>query len=174
MRARHGPSRNVLSEVDSAGEFLSYVRVPHFVESTHKAKRVCDGKSVNDVYGSSAGVLFALLTDPESEETMFQQRLTNLEDGVYQFDLRDVAPGTYVLVVGSDMDNDNFICDAGEACGAYPTLNDEQLIELTENANFSLDISFDQGRFLSSSVGAGSGGTVFEGYRYKNSLKTVE
>ena len=125
-------------------------------------------------FSSSAGVLFALLTDPESEETRFQQRLTNSEDGVYQIDLSDVAPGTYVLVVGSDMDNDNFICDAGEACGAYPTLNDEQLIELTENANFSLDISFDQGRFLSSSVGAESGGNVFEGYRYKSSPKTVE
>ena len=125
-------------------------------------------------FSSSAGVLFALLQDPESEETRSQQRLTNSEDGAYQIDLRDVAPGTYRLVVGSDMDNDSFICDAGEACGAYPTLNDEQPIEVTENANYSLDISFDQGRFFSSSVGAESGGTLFEGYRYKNSPKTVE
>ena len=93
---------------------------------------------------------------------------------MYQIDLRDVAPGTYELVVGSDMDNDSFICDAGEACGTYPTLNDEQPIEITENANYSLDVSFDQGRFFSSSVGAESGGTVFEGYRYKNSPKKAE
>jgi hypothetical protein len=72
------------------------------------------------------------------------------------------------------MDNDGIICDAGEACGLYPTLNDDQPIEITENANFSLDISFDEGRFFSSSVGAESGGAVVEGYRYKNSPKTVE
>ena len=125
-------------------------------------------------FSSSAGVLFALLQDPESEETRSVQRLTNSGDGVYQIDLRDVAPGTYELVVGSDMDNDSFICDAGEACGTYPTLNDEQPIEITENANYSLDVSFDQGRFFSSSVGAESGGTVFEGYRYKNSPKKAE
>ena len=55
MRARHGPSSSVLSEVDRAGEFLNDARVPHFVEGTHKAGRVCDGKSVNDGYRSSAG-----------------------------------------------------------------------------------------------------------------------
>ena len=53
-----------------------------------------------------------------------------------------------MLVAGSDVDNDNFIRDAGDACGAYQTLNDEKPIELTENANLSLDISFDRGRFL--------------------------
>ena len=99
-------------------------------------------------FSSSAGVLFALLIDSESDETSYQQRLANPADGVYELNLRDVAPGTYSLVVGSDMDNDNFICDAGEACGAYPTLNDEAPIEITEDSSYSLGVSFDQARFL--------------------------
>jgi serine protease len=125
-------------------------------------------------FSSSAGVLFALLTDPEDEQTKYQQRLSNPEEGVYQLDLSGIAPGTYALVVGSDMDNDNFICDAGEACGAYPTLNEEEPIEVSENASYSLDISFDQGRFFNSSSNNESGDTVFKGYRYKDSPKTVE
>jgi hypothetical protein len=61
--------------------------------------------------------------------------------------------GEYTLVVGSDMDNDGIICDAGEACGAFHTLNDEQEILKTADAEFSLDVSFDQSRFFLSGAG---------------------
>ena len=125
-------------------------------------------------FSSSAGVLFALLIDSESDETSYQQRLANPADGVYELDLSDVAPGTYALVVGSDMDNDNFICDAGEACGAYPTLNDEAPIEISEDSSYSLGISFDQGRFFSSAATDESGSAVFKGFRYKDAAKTVD
>lgn len=35
--------------------------------------------------------------------------------------IEKVVLGDYKLVVGSDMDNDGIICDAGEACGPFPT-----------------------------------------------------
>ena len=38
----------------------------------------------------------------------------------YQFD--GVSPGEYFVVSGTDLDNDGLICDAGEACGAFPTV----------------------------------------------------
>ena len=41
-------------------------------------------------------------------------------DGVYNIALEENPPGTYFLMVGSDMDNDASICDAGEFCQLYP------------------------------------------------------
>jgi hypothetical protein len=72
------------------------------------------------------------------------------------------------------MDNDGIICDAGEACGAFPTLNDEQEILITADAEFSLDVSFDQSRFLRSGAGKeASNQERFEGYRYKDTFKVA-
>ena len=86
--------------------------------------------------------------------------------------MEKVVLGEYTLVVGSDMDNDGIICDAGEALGAFPTLNDEQEILITADAEFSLDVSFDQSQFLRSGAGKeASNQERFEGYRYKDTFK---
>ncbi|NCF43633.1 MAG: S8 family serine peptidase [Proteobacteria bacterium] len=128
----------------------------------------------SSVFSPSAGVLFALLTDPETGDSVLQQRMVSPQEGIYTLNFESVAPGSYGLVVGSDMDNDNFICDAGEACGAYPTLNDEQTIVITEDAVFALDISFDQSRFLHENAStSGHNPRRFQGYRYKNPSKTA-
>ena len=36
----------------------------------------------------------------------------------YQFDA--VPAGEYIVLSGTDLNNDGFICDPAEACGAYP------------------------------------------------------
>ena len=155
----------------AAGEYTGTIRISSSVGDLSVPVRLQVSATT---FSSSAGVLFALLIDSESDETSYQQRLANPADGVYELDLSDVAPGTYALVVGSDMDNDNFICDAGEACGAYPTLNDEAPIEISEDSSYSLGISFDQGRFFSSSATDESGSAFFKGFRYKDAPKTVD
>ena len=88
--------------------------------------------------------------------------------------MEKVVLGEYTLVVGSDIDNDGIICDAGEACGAFPTLNDEQEILITADAEFSLDVSFDQSRFSLSVAGNEAAKQErFEGYRYKDTFKVA-
>ena len=88
--------------------------------------------------------------------------------------MEKVVLSEYTLVVGSDIDNDGIICDAGEACGAFPTLNDEQEILITADAEFSLDVSFDQSRFSLSGAGnEASNQERFEGYRYKDTFKVA-
>lgn len=44
-------------------------------------------------------------------------------NGQYDWVLNDMPAGSYRIVAGSDMDDDNYLCDAGESCGAYRTLD---------------------------------------------------
>ena len=126
-------------------------------------------------FAASAGVLYALLVDPGTGETVKQQRLSDPSGDSYTLGMEDVELADYTLVVGSDMDNDGFICDAGEACGAFPTLNDEQEVLITGDSEFSLDVSFDQSRFFrSASENEASNQERFEGYRYKETLKAAQ
>lgn len=75
------------------------------------------------------GPLYYLLVDPVTFQVVSGLRVVGT-DGRYAFDLQNLLPGSYLLLVGSDNDNDNFICDAGEACAAYPLLSAPSLIDL--------------------------------------------
>jgi serine protease len=39
----------------------------------------------------------------------------------YAYSIKAVGPGTYIVVAGTDRDNDTVICDIEDACGAAPT-----------------------------------------------------
>jgi serine protease len=75
-----------------------------------------------------AGVQYVLLLDPESFETRFETVAMPV-NGQYQFAL-EVTPGSYYLVAGSDLDNDQFICTPGEACGAYAQVDQLELLQV--------------------------------------------
>ncbi len=70
----------------------------------------------------NTGHLYVLLLDPEALTTVTFAAAMPDGAGGYQYDLGPVPPGTYLLVTGSDNNNNGFICDAGEACGAYPSM----------------------------------------------------
>jgi serine protease len=70
----------------------------------------------------NAGMQYILLIDVVTDEPIAQVEV--LADGssvAYQFDA--VPAGEYILLSGTDLNNDGFICDPGEACGAYPVEN---------------------------------------------------
>jgi len=71
---------------------------------------------------SNAGHHFILLVEPGTLETVGSLE-ANPVDGVYRFSFEGVPPGEYLVIAGTDSDNDLLICDPGEACGAYPTLD---------------------------------------------------
>jgi serine protease len=56
-----------------------------------------------------------------------------VNNGVYTYRFDDIASGTYELVAGTDADNDEIICDEGEACGAYLTIDQPTLITVDRN-----------------------------------------
>jgi len=69
----------------------------------------------------NAGHLYVLLVNETFTDTVAQAE-ANASGGLYPFVFGNVPAGLYYVVAGTDSDDDDFICDDGEACGAYPTL----------------------------------------------------
>ena len=78
----------------------------------------------------SVGQQYVLLVKPDGGETVKDVAGQLQPDGRYTFTLSDIPAGTYQLFAGSDANNDLFICDAGESCGAYVTLDAPVTIEV--------------------------------------------
>jgi serine protease len=91
-----------------------------------------------------AGYHYVLLIDPDSGETVYQAE-ANADRGEYRYQVTGVAPGVYQVFAGTDSDNDGKICDAGEACGAYLTLDQAATVSVAQSAvaGINFDTSFE-------------------------------
>jgi serine protease len=87
---------------------------------------------VEDNTGGDVGVLYLLLIDTQTQEVVAEVS-SSTQSGDYHFEFRDIPAGSYELIAGSDTDNDFFICDPGEACGAYLTIDRPIVIEPEED-----------------------------------------
>jgi serine protease len=68
------------------------------------------------------GLLYVLLWDVGTLKVLHQTQISMAADGRYRYYFNSkVAAGSYRVYAGSDIDNDNTICGAGETCGAWPT-----------------------------------------------------
>ncbi len=71
---------------------------------------------------ADAGRIYIILFDMESSEP-YAQVAAESQSGRYDYRFDEVPRGRYEIVAGSDSDNDLFICDSGEACGAWLTID---------------------------------------------------
>lgn len=69
---------------------------------------------------------YVLLLDSQSGDAVGQAQTT----ATGAFSIEGVGAGGYYLIAGTDMDNDNYIGDAGEAFGAYLSLDNPILLNL--------------------------------------------
>ena len=79
---------------------------------------------------ANAGQHYVIVVDAEGEPVN-QLDVATLNNGVYTFTIEDVPAGEFRIFAGSDLDDDFFICDAGEACGAYQTLDSPDQITVS-------------------------------------------
>ncbi len=80
--------------------------------------------------------LYVLLVDSTTFDTV-AQAVVNPTTGL-DYALDDLPAGDYVLVCGSDDDNDGAICGPGDTyCGFYPTLNEPTVISVAEHETLS-------------------------------------
>jgi serine protease len=70
---------------------------------------------------------YILLIDATTD-TPIRFVMVSAVGGEYAFSMANVAAGQYQIIAGTDSDNDNFLCDGGEACGAYRTLDSPDVI----------------------------------------------
>lgn len=62
------------------------------------------------------------LIDINTQQVVQTLRLSPV-NGVYDFNFGNVRFGVYRVRCSSDLDNDGTLCELGESCGAYPTLD---------------------------------------------------
>jgi len=80
------------------------------------------------------GVIYILLYDPVLDQTVAEIK-TEGNSAENPFTFTQVPAGEYEIVAGTDTDNDYFICDAGEACGAWLTVDQPIRIQLDSDAS---------------------------------------
>ncbi len=114
-----GTHQAVLTIVSS----INAVTVPAILQVT-------DG-SVSD----DAGYQFVLLIDSDTNEVIDEQSGAFVNgEMVFAFTNVSFSNGRrYNIFSGSDMNNDDLICDAGESCGAYLALDSP--VEITEDSD---------------------------------------
>jgi serine protease len=88
--------------------------------------------------GNDVGVIYVLLYDRVRDETV-AEFVSGGNGSDYPFQFTDVPAGDYEIVAGTDADNDVTICDAGEACGAWLTI--DQPINLLVDSDVT-DLNF--------------------------------
>lgn len=88
---------------------------------------------------TTTDTIFVLLLDPATFETRYQT--STASGSSFAFAFSGVAAGDYLLVAGTDRDNDDFLGDAGELFGAWPDLDDPRAITVVSGVN-STDLEF--------------------------------
>ena len=90
---------------------------------------------------ADVGIVYILLYEQGAEEPI-AQAIASSNGGRYDFAFGDVPRGQYQVFAGSDADNDLLICDPGEACGSWLTVDQPIIIDLQsdrENIEFPVD-----------------------------------
>ena len=93
---------------------------------------------------TDGGHHYFLLLDPETFDPVKQDDSPGV-NGVYGFSFSGLFyDKTYVVYAGTDLNNDGYICDDGEACGAYLSLDSPMEMTVLEDVtgiNFTTDIN---------------------------------
>ena len=78
---------------------------------------------------ADAGLHYIILVNADDTSVLPATVLT-VDNGVYEFVIGNVPTGQYRLFAGTDSDDDDFLCDTGEACGAYRTLDSPDVLNV--------------------------------------------
>lgn len=77
--------------------------------------------------------VFVLLVDPKTLETKFEGTTKSASN--FAFSLAGVTSGEYLLVAGTDRDNDDVLGDDGELFGAWPDLDSPRPLTVVAGTN---------------------------------------
>lgn len=95
---------------------------------------------------SLASAQWIVLVNAQSQQSVASTQATPGAQG-YEFTFTGVTAGDYYVVIGSDLDNDKYICDRGEACGTYSangeilsvTVRDQDIADIGLSCGFDIN-----------------------------------
>jgi serine protease len=97
----------------------------------------------NNLGPGDMGQLYVVIFDVETAQAITSVTAAALGNGRYTYQLTDIPAGTYEVFAGTDLNNDGIICDPGEACGAYLTLDEPaNLVVNSDRAGLDFTTSF--------------------------------
>jgi len=78
---------------------------------------------------ANAGLMYVIVV-AEDNVTTLPPTLVLAIDGEYPYSIPNIPVGQYRIFAGTDADDDSVLCDSGESCGAYPTLNGQTILPI--------------------------------------------
>jgi serine protease len=130
-------NRSGLSDGDYKGSIMFRASSGNIISV--QVNLVVDSSDAN----ADAGYHYVLLLDPTTKEIVQQIEMV-AADAEYTYTFDDVAAGeSYLIVAGSDRNNDGMIGDAGESFGAYSSLDQMTQVDAggdTTGLNFATNL----------------------------------
>ncbi len=137
-------------DADGLGDYRVEVDRAGLADGTYSGRIVVDSDAGNQNVpvimqvgadeGDDAGYHYVLLYDPDTDETVETFGVAGV-DGRYDFRFENVADGDYQIYAGSDADNDGAVCDAGESCGAWLTLDQPATVSVRGSSISDIDFT---------------------------------
>jgi serine protease len=90
-----------------------------------------------------AGYHYILLIRIRDDNTGYtvDQYEARPSDGYYPYAFHNVQPGRYLVIAGSDRNNNYYLGDGGESLGAWPTVDQMAAIEVSDRNIGNLDFT---------------------------------
>ena len=92
--------------------------------------------------GGNAGTVYILIAEPDSLDPVGQVTTDASRD--YEYLTPELPGGSYIVIAGTDRDNDRFICDSGEACGAWRSIDSREAVNVDgDQTGVSIPLALD-------------------------------
>ena len=88
-----------------------------------------------------AGLQYVVLLRPDTRASAGPQVAVQVRGTSTGYRIGEVPAGKYLVVAGTDMNNDGAVCDDGEACGAYPVEPEPTVIDVGSAALGGIDFT---------------------------------
>jgi serine protease len=142
-----------LSKNSGLGDYQATVDRGNLLEGSYQAELLVSStlETVADIFisvqlqvgnpelSANAGVQYVVIIKDDAEpneDDIFVSSAGSAaliaNQGLYTYEVLDLKKGNYTVSTGSDLDLDFIICDAGESCGQYPTVDRPIIVTISE------------------------------------------
>ena len=88
-------------------------------------------------------MVYVLVLQASTRTPVAQAKATT--DGGLSYQFSNLPPGDYLIYAGTDRDGDGYIGDAGDLCGALPSLSSPQTLSIAAGATLqNIDFLIDE------------------------------